>query len=183
MTAEFNPVGGLIHLYHVWSIFGAITSVIFGMRAYKRWRVHGGTWVNAPKEWLALIRAFSFNTCRDCLSFFKWVFFGFAGVPYQWPNRRQEVWNYSADQTLLLGITLGGAGRFLTAAYWAYAHVETNYGPMVYIPALTVLVAIAGDTNHHITAWSHKPHRYRLTILASVLWVLVGFFFYNTMTM
>ena len=174
-----SGVGAFVHLYHVWGALGALTALLFGVEAYRGWRASGGTWASAPAEWFYTLRWVSAETVRDVGRLFKWMARGFFGLPFDW---RQSAWgsrSYPRRQIILIGITMGGSSRLLTALYWAernrdwMAHVD---GGVIFAASFVILPAIIGDLHHHHTAWPGKQHRVRLILFTAFCWVLAGAF-------
>lgn len=168
-----SEVGAFIHLYHVWGLFGAITMVLYGAQAYKSWRDAGGTWATAPCEWLQFIWWTLRETVLDIARC--------AVMPWQankaWPESEWNGRSYPREQSILVGITLGGMGRMLTALYWSERNREwMQYADswMIHMAATPVLAMIFGDMLHHTTAWQGKKHIPRLILAASFVWVMIG---------
>lgn len=172
-----SAVEGFVHLYHVWGALGALTALLFGMEAHKSWRLAGGTWRSAPSEWLGFAAFATRETISDAYRFAKWTVRSFFGLPFDWGHGEWNGRAYPKRQAILIGITLGGLSRFLTALYWAeknrdwMAHVDTS---VIMFASAVIMPAIIGDLLHHTTAWPEKGHRARLIGLAALCWVFVG---------
>lgn len=177
MGSAMNAVNAFVHLYHVWGALGAITACLFGREAYRGWREAGGTWASAPGEWFYTLRWVSGETARDIARFASGALRGFLGIPFNWAETQWKGRIYPRRQVILIGITLGGTSRLLTALYWAernrewMAHVD---GTVIAFASAVILPAVIGDLFHHYTAWPEKRHRARMIMLAGCIWVLIG---------
>lgn len=172
-----SAVEGFVHLYHVWGILGAITAALFGLEAWRGWRVSGGTFRSAPSEWLYALR-FSFREALfDCARLALWAGKSATGVPFVWENAEWQSRSYPRRQIILIGITLGGLSRMMTALYWSernrdwMAHVDIS---VIFAASIVIFPAIIGDLYHQMTAWPNKHHRARLLGLACFAWVFAG---------
>ena len=167
-----NGVEGFVHLYHIWMLYGFITFAIYGQAAYQSWRSAGGAWLRAPSEVSGYVLGNVFQTIMDWFRLLRWAAAGLTGISYKWPEPVPT--RYAKDHTLLLGITMGGLSRFLTALYWSEKNrawmTETN----VWLPAVPVALAIFADSNHQLTAWAKRPWVPRLLLSAAFVWVMIG---------
>lgn len=175
---SFNFVQGFVHLYHIWGLWGLTTALIYGRFAFNAWREQGGSWKSAPKENIQLSWYLVTQTLLDWLRVFKWAFTSLLGIPYQW-RVEPSSWKYSQEQSILLGIILGGTARILIASYWSAAN--TKWAHLVephtlLIPAIFVFCAIMGDSAFHIAYWWRKPWIPRLLFSGAMLWVALGLF-------
>lgn len=175
-----SAVEGFVHLYHVWGMLGALTAVVFGREAWVGWREAGGTFRSAPREWAYALQHVSTEAARDVVRLFKWAGKSALGAPFIWETAQWRGRTYPRRQTILIGITLGGLSRMMTAMYWAERNRDwmehTDMGVIV-AASVVILPAVIGDLHHHMTAWPDKQHRVRLTALGSAAWVLYGLFF------
>lgn len=169
-----NAVEGFVHLYHVWAVWGAITAAIYGRAAYKSWREAGGLWYRAPGELAGYVFGNLFQSVLDYFRLLRWSIAGLTGLAYKWPDPVPT--RYARDHTLLLGITLGGLARLLTALYWAERNREWMSETNVWLPAVPIAMAIFADANHQLTAWPNKPWIARMLLTAALVWVLYGLF-------
>ena len=169
-----NGVEGFVHLYHVWMIYGGVTALIYGQASYQSWQQAGGQWRTAPAEFTGYLFGGLWQVVADWTRLVRWMFAGLTGLSYRWPEPVPA--KYARDHTLLLGITLGGLSRFLTALYWSEKNrawmTETN----VWLPAVPVALAVLADANHQLTAWSKRPWIARMLLSGAVIWVLIGLF-------
>lgn len=168
-----SEVGAFIHLYHVWGLFGAITMLVFGRQAYRSWRASGGSWLSAPCEWLRFVGW----TLREMVLDIVRVPFIPSRLHEKWPESEWKGRSYPREQSILIGITLGGMGRMFTALYWS----ERNRNWMVHaddwmiqMAAAPVCCMIVGDFLHHTTAWHNQKHIPRLIAAFGLVWILVG---------
>lgn len=174
-----NDIEAFVRLYHVWGILGAITAWIYGAAAFQIWRQAGGTFRNAPADVIGGIRSFTVNSLADVWSLLRWTLSGFLGSAfsvfrYQWPKGEMPAYRYGLGHTLRLGIALGGTARLLTALYWAERNTEWMNHVSVWVPAVPILYAIAGDLAHHSTAWPRHQYRVRMLAIFSILYVGTG---------
>jgi hypothetical protein len=165
-------VGAFVHLYHIWGLFGAITACIFARQAYISWRASGGVWITAPCEWLYFIGWTLRETLFDLA---RCVIAPWRNGP--WPQSDWSNRAYPREQSILIGIAMGGTGRMITALYWS----ETNRTWMthadawnLYAASAPVLLMILGDFLHHQTAWPNHRYRSRLLTVAALLWIATG---------
>ena len=167
-------VGGFVHLYHIWGIYGAITALIFGRSAYRGWRKTGGQWRDVPRDVTGWFFGGLARTAGDWWRFSKWFLAGLIGIGFRrdkggWPEidlffPDEEYARWPRNQTLLLGITLGGVSRFLTALYWAEKNTAWMNEGNVFIPAIPIVVAILADMNHQFTAWHKRKWIVRMAL-------------------
>ena len=170
-------IGAFVHLYHVGGVFGLLTAVLFGRLAYRGWRASGGTWRAAPGEWMYSARWTARETLRDLWRVFGWALSAFAMTPFAWHESERNGRKYPDRQIMLIGITLGGIARFLTAIYWSEKNVAWMQhvdSAAIMMAATPVLIAVAGDVHHHLTAWPDLRHRVRLLCIVALAWVLLG---------
>ena len=174
-----SGVGAFVHLYHVWGLFGLLTAVLFGQQGYKNWRASGGTWRTAPGEWIYATGWLTGETLRDIWRLFKWFGKAFVGLPLDWQQSEWRGRVYSRQQIILVGITLGGLSRFLTALYWSERNRDwMQYADswMLQMATVPIVLAVLGDFHHHMTAWPNKLHRTRLVAVSALAWVVYGAF-------
>lgn len=170
-------IGAFVHLYHVCGVFGLLTAFLFGRLAYMGWREAGGTWATAPREWCEAIAGAVRESMRDIGRVAGWALSSFLVTPLVWSADATRPSRYPDRQIMLIGITLGGIARFLTALYWSeknitwMQHVDNSAILMAATPAL---IAIVGDVHHHLTAWPRHRHRVRLLCIVALAWVLIG---------
>jgi hypothetical protein len=172
-----NYVEGFVHLYHIWGALGFITAAMFGIEAHRSWRLAGGTWREAPYEWAYAGTHVARETFRDIGRLIKWTVGSFFGMPFTWESGEWQGRKYPRRQTILIGITLGGTSRFLTALYWAEKNrdwMTSADNSVIFIASFVILPAIIGDLHHHATAWPNKPHRVRLLALVCAIYVCIG---------
>lgn len=172
-----SGVGAFINLYHVWGLFGLVTAVTYGLQAYKEWRYNGGKWRAAPGEWFYAFAWFSRETIKDLGRLVQWMAQGFLGLPFDWRQTEWRSRTYSRLQVILLGITLGGVSRFLTAIYWSERNREWMGSPeacVLEMAAAPIFLAVLGDLHHHLTAWPERKHRVRLLAFVGLAWILFG---------
>ena len=185
---EFTAVGMFVHLYHIWLVYGAMTSFIYGKDAVALMREEKYRLRDMPKGFAVLVymtldasRRDWINLAKQALHLIRWFLAGLTSYPWSWPARQfdwpadaKPVWPLGRDLTLLVGITLGGASRMLTAFYWSEKNrawmTETN----VWIPAIPIVMAVVADAHHHSIAWSDKPWRSRFLMTFAIAWVLFG---------
>lgn len=168
-----SEVGAFVHLYHVWGLFGAITMLVYGTQAHASWRASGGSWASAPCEWL---RFMGWTLRETVLDIFRC-----AIMPWRlydkWPESEWRGRSYPREQSILIGITLGGMGRMLTALYWSERNREwMQYADswMIQMASAPVFCMIVGDLLHHFTAWRDEKHVPRLITAVALIWVLYG---------
>lgn len=174
-----SAVEGFVHLYHVWGFLGGLTAALFGLEAWRGWRTAGGTLRSAPGEWLYTLRFLSQETLFDSVRLVKWAVKSALGVPFVWEKAEWQGRSYPRRQVILIGITLGGLSRLMTALYWSERNRDwmTHVDASVIISAsIVILPSILGDLHHQMTAWPSKQHRVRLLGLACLTWVLIGLF-------
>jgi hypothetical protein len=167
-----------VRLYYVWGIMGAITASLYAASLYRSWRAGGGTLLSAPTELAKALGNYFIAIPADIWRAMRFFVSGFAAGLYRWPDPPEGEGRYSAAHALLVGITLGGLARFLTAMAWAEANrdwMERVETPQLVIASLPVAFAVIGDAMHHITAWPKHPHRARL-IAALMIAVLATAF-------
>lgn len=181
---NITMVAGFVHLYHIWGLYGLLTALFFGRAAHRSWRKAGGAWQTALPDALRTTRETFGPIGSDWVRLFKWFCVGLfsfslkrgrAGWPVIdtfWPEPAAKKW--PPDQTLLLGITLGGAARFATAMYWAEKNVGWMTENSVLIPAIPIVWMIIADHNHQLTAFPKRPFIARLLLSAAMLWVALG---------
>lgn len=179
-----SMVGGFVHLYHVWAIWGAITAVFFGRAAYRNWVRGGGQWRSAPGMFGEAVRDTLQPIAGDWLRLIKWFFAGMlsfslkrgaAGWPVidtYWPGPKTRRW--PPDHTLLIGITLGGMARFFTAMYWAEKNVAWMTEASVLVPAIPIIWMILADHSHQLTTWPRRPWIARMILSLGILWTVLG---------
>lgn len=174
-------IGGFVHLYHIWGVFGLLTALLFGRLAYAGWREAGGRWRDAPGEWIGALSWSLRETVRDVSKLLGWATSAFVVTPFTWNDTVRES-RYPDRQIMLIGITLGGVARFLTALYWSEKNVawmQRVDNTAIAMAATPVLIAIIGDVHHHLTAWPTQRHRVRLLCLVAAVWVAVGVWRYG----
>jgi hypothetical protein len=171
-----NAVGMFVHLYHVWAVFGAITAFIYGRNLHRIMRAERVRLWTVPMGLVGIFARLLRQALRDWVNLFKGVVAGFTGMPWTWPSDENMVWPLSRHQTLMVGITLGGASRLLTAVYWAERNTGWMTQETVWVPAIPIAMAVIADSHHHYVAWEQTPWRLRLLGTLALAWVLVGAF-------
>lgn len=169
-----NAVGGFVHLYHVWGIWGLITAMIYGPRAWASWRASGGKFATAPGEYLNALNHQIGEVARDIGRLMLGISRGLFGIGPMPPEETPSPWPYSKVHMLTLGITLGGVARFLTAIYWSERNRAWMTEQTVWIPAIPVLIAVVADVHHHVVAFEHRPWVSRWLKIAALLWIALG---------
>jgi hypothetical protein len=187
MTTAYLPldlVGGFVHLYHVWAVWGAITGIIFGRAAFKGWKESGGRIRDIPRDALSWATGNMLEAFKDVWRLLKWFIAGliglagrkgkrgFEGIDMYFPNAELSKW--PRNQTLLIGISAGGISRFLTAMYWAEKNTAWMSQSTVLIPAIPIMLAILADSNHQLTAWPKRPWIARILLTLGIGWIALG---------
>jgi hypothetical protein len=167
-------IEAFVHLYHVWGVLGLLTALVYSRPTWRRWREAGGTYLNGPVDTVQLIVHHISLLGRDFLNIGKIAIARFSGVDLLWPQDPKSPWRYPSDQSLFVGIMLGGISRFITAFYWAEINTGWMTEETVWVPAVPIIIAVLADLSHHSTAWPLAHYRVRLLALAAVLWILIG---------
>lgn len=169
-----NWVEGFVHLYHVWGIWGAITAAIYGPAAWLSWRECGGTVRSFLGEYAGAAGYQSRELVLDVVRVAVGIMRGLFGVGPVIGTRKAS-WHYPREHMLLIGITLGGFSRFLTALYWsekgwAWMHADN----MMTMAAGPIIIGVIADT-HKIIAWPKRPWFTRWLAFAGLAWIALGF--------
>lgn len=180
-------VSAFVHLYHVWGVWGLITALIFGTQAHRNWRAAGGRWRDIPRDVGTALGQGVKQSLLDFWRLLRWFAAGLIGIALKrgdaglpeidlfFPGPEQSRW--PRNQTLLLGITLGGASRLFTALYWSEANTQWMGEASVLIPSIPIVMAVMADTNHQFTAWPNRPWIARMLLVVAVSWILFGLLF------
>ena len=169
-----NWIEGFVHLYHVWGIWGAVTALIYGPSAWRSWRENGGTFSSLASEYAGAVAYQSRELVFDVVRVTVGIMRGLFGVgPVI--GTHKTGWHYPREHMLLIGITLGGFSRFLTAIYWseknrAWMHADN----MLVMAAVPVIIAVVADAHHQIIAWPKRPWLARWLAFAGLAWIALG---------
>jgi len=181
------PIDMFVNLYYVWAVFGGITAFFYGRAAWVLWREHTHTFLGMVSDVRLSSRNWLVSTGRDWVQLGRYFVTGLTGFTFRrgvggWPQIDEfmdepPLTEFPRSLRLMIGITLGGLARLLTALYWA----ELNRGWMtetnVWIPAIPIVFAIMADVNHHYTAWPRRPWIARLLFSAGMAFVGAGLLF------